>query len=136
MNITPLTIYFWQLADKIEPWLIAATIVSLITSIILLVIHGFATAEAAKLKAKKSPDGYYDDDIALNEAAILWTSKWRRTLPASILAAGLAALLPSSNTIAMMVIIPKIAESKVLQQDLPDIYNAAVQALKDQLQKK
>ena len=43
--------------------------------------------------------------------------------------------VPSSKTIAMMVIIPEIAHSKVVQQDLPDIYNAAVKALKDQLAK-
>jgi hypothetical protein len=35
----------------------------------------------------------------------------------------------------MMVVIPEIAKSKMMQQDLPDIYNAAVKALKDQLTK-
>ena len=43
--------------------------------------------------------------------------------------------IPSSSTIAMMVVIPEIAHSKVVQQDLPDIYNAAVEALKNQLKK-
>ena len=39
-------------------------------------------------------------------------------------------LIPTSNTIAMMVVIPEIAKSKVIQTDLPDLYNAAVSALK------
>lgn len=35
----------------------------------------------------------------------------------------------------MMVIIPKIADSKIVKQDLPDLYNAAVDALKANLKK-
>jgi len=34
-----------------------------------------------------------------------------------------------------MVVIPEIAHSKVVQQDLPDIYDAAVKTLKEQLAK-
>lgn len=55
--------------------------------------------------------------------------------PVSFLLIVLANLVPTSKTVAMMVIIPEIAHSKVVQQDLPDIYNAAVKALKDQLAK-
>ena len=47
----------------------------------------------------------------------------------------LSVFTPSSKTLAMMVVIPEIAHSKVVQQDLPDIYNAAVEALKSQLKK-
>lgn len=54
---------------------------------------------------------------------------------ASILLIFFSVLIPTSKTIAMMVIIPEIAHSKVVQQDLPDIYNAAVKSLKDQLSK-
>lgn len=33
----------------------------------------------------------------------------------------------------MMVVIPKLAESKVVQQDLPEVYDLALKALKEQL---
>jgi hypothetical protein len=40
---------------------------------------------------------------------------------------------PSSKDFAMMYVIPKIANSKVIQQDLPDIYEMAINGLKDRL---
>ena len=42
-------------------------------------------------------------------------------------------MLPSSKTVAMMVVVPAISQSKAIQQDLPDIYNMAIDALKAQL---
>lgn len=52
-----------------------------------------------------------------------------------ILALSLTAsvLMPSSKTIAMMVIIPKLAESKALQQDIPELYDLALKSLKEQI---
>ena len=41
--------------------------------------------------------------------------------------------MPDSKTVAMMVVIPQIVESKVIQQDVPELYNAAVEALKEKL---
>jgi len=43
------------------------------------------------------------------------------------------ALLPSSRTIAAMYVLPRIAESRVIQTDLPELYDMAIGALKDQL---
>lgn len=45
-------------------------------------------------------------------------------------------LTPSSQTVAMMVVIPKIADSKVIQEDIPSLYEAALEALKEQIKKK
>ena len=43
------------------------------------------------------------------------------------------ALMPSSKTIAAMVIAPAIANSEVIKRDIPDIYEAAISKLKEAL---
>jgi hypothetical protein len=45
-------------------------------------------------------------------------------------------IIPSSKTIAMMVVIQKIAESRVIQQYLPELYESAISALKESLKPK
>lgn len=57
----------------------------------------------------------------------------RITVPVLILSCMLATFMPPSKTIAMMYVIPEIANSAVIKQDVPEIYNLAVDALKDQL---
>ena len=59
-------------------------------------------------------------------------AKWI-LIPIVALSLSVNALVPSSKTVAMMVVIPAIAQSKVVQKDLPDIYDIAVTALKGAL---
>ena len=120
MNITPLTIYLWQLADKFIlfcnciwwPCLIAFIVSAFITIALL----DSSDAEDQRL-CKRMP------------------TMWKWNIPILVLLSLITTLTPSSNTIAMMVVIPRISESKVIQQDVPDIYNAAVEAIKNQLKK-
>lgn len=47
---------------------------------------------------------------------------------------GLVALaLPSSRTIALMYVLPRVADSEAIQQDVPELYHLAVDALKAEL---
>ncbi len=41
--------------------------------------------------------------------------------------------LPSTKTLCAMVILPKLADSQMVQKDLPEIYDLAVKKLKDNL---
>ena len=109
-TISPITIYLWQLADRLWPALFFLAAVFAFVGFLLLMAH-------------------YDEGYDTKKPGFLFAAT-------SVLLAGAAILVPTSNTIAMMVIFPRIAESKVLQQDVPDIYNAAVQAVKDALKKK
>lgn len=103
MEITPWTIYLWQLADNLG-----------CAAFIAGVFLGF----------------YY----CMMRATENYVSK---AVPWGIgLSLATSLLTPSSKTIAMMIVIPAIADSKVIQQDVPDLYNAAVEAIKDQLKKK
>ena len=113
MNISPLTIYLWQLADKASNFFLAAAFVLGMTTACLALFITCPIDEAREV-AKK----------AIKPSVILF-----------MVISVLNVFIPSSSTIAMMVVIPEIAHSKVIQQDLPDIYNAAVDALKNQLKK-
>ena len=113
MNISPLTIYLWQLADQLLSALGIATTISFVTLVVLLI---FSTCPC--------------DSVSTTCKASI-----KKSLLAVFVIGGFKVIVPSSNTIAMMIVIPEIAHSKVVQQDLPDIYNAAVKALKDQLTK-
>ena len=75
-----------------------------------------------------------DDDAKSFRKGLL--RAWRTLIPVVLFTWLGCILIPSSSTIAMMVVIPKIAESKAIQQDLPDIYELAIKTLKDELQKK
>lgn len=115
MNITPLTIYLWQLADQLKDFSKVVVIMLLISCAIV----GFASTYP---------------EMESDTRHGMW--RWCRKLLIAAASFGFTAtLLPSSSTIAMMVVVPEIAHSKVIQQDLPDIYNAAVDALKNQLKK-
>ncbi len=138
MNISPLTIYLWQLADKLTaPFSVVAAIMAII-SIILLGINIETTAAAAKYAAKiKNPNSEeWLEELKESEACRDTSLKFlKKTLGGFVFSMLISVFAPSSKTIAMMVIIPEIAHSKVVQTELPDIYNAAVKALKDQLAK-
>lgn len=114
MTLTPLTIYLWQLADQISG---AASILALFAGAILAIVftigYGIQSdfpAAAPELKAMRVISG------------ILF--------PLSI---AVAAFTPSSDTVAMMVVIPQITESSVVQKDIPELYNIAIEALKKQI---
>lgn len=122
MEITPLTIYLWQLADNVKAAGALACALITIGAIIHLVWGGMTL------------DSCPNEEQTERARSALKIG--RRLIIALAALLSLSCLLPSSNTIAMMVVIPKIADSKVIQQDVPDLYNTAVEALKDQLKKK
>lgn len=47
----------------------------------------------------------------------------------------LTALTPTTGTLAGMYLVPRISESKAIQQDLPEIYEMAIERLKSELGK-
>ncbi len=109
MQITPFLIYLWQLADSV-----------LAASIPILFISLIGCALCAGL-------GYAEGVEAAKKAI------WRLFVPLAVVATLLKVFTPSSKTIAMMVIVPGIANSKVIQTDMPELYNLAVDALKSKL---
>ena len=117
MNITPFTIYLWQLADNISCLFSVTGFLLLFVSAAIAIIGGCLRAEYLE-----------EGQIAgrrLHKFLFL-------TIPLGFISMIISVAIPSSKTIAMMYVIPKIAESKAIQQDLPDLYEEAISALKDQ----
>lgn len=118
MNIDATTIYLWQLADGLRLPLCFSGIIS-----------GLLLALCALFTPISLVDEWKDDDekkVLLRKAVKICLSVFSISWAAFV-------FTPSSKTIAMMVVIPKIADSKVIQQDLPDLYNTALEALKGAL---
>ena len=115
MNITPWTVYFWQQAD------------AFIGCFQFLAGASFFVAGIAAFILTIGWDDWSDDATTALKRAI------RYSLLVGAISGSCTAFIPRSNTIAMMYVLPEIANSKVVQQDLPEIYDAAMKALKEQL---
>lgn len=113
MSISPLTIYLWQLADEVRSvtGFVSTLLFTLACIFILIGVIGS------------------DDEGVMTKSTRLCRSFALAALPFCLLRLA----TPSSDTIAMMVVIPKIAESSVVQKDIPELYNVAIEALKNQL---
>lgn len=128
MNVSATTIYFWQLADRVIAFLPGLGVFVLVALVITVIVSMISNYDQA-YQARKG-DGYKEEH---NAALALYKQSHRLSKLLGCLGGlffFLAAVIPTSNTIAMMVVIPEIAKSKVIQTDLPDLYNAAVSALK------
>lgn len=63
--------------------------------------------------------------------------RWFRTVGIAAAIIGIAALIaPSSRTIALMYVLPRVAESDAIQRDVPELYRLAIDALKAELSEK
>lgn len=117
MNISAFTIYLWQLADKLikasEALCFLTIIITASTFIAWLV-----TMENGEEPFKKA------------------TRNLLKAIGVFFTALTITTLIPDSKTIAMMLIVPEIAQSKVIQQDVPELYNMAIEALKSTMQTK
>lgn len=63
--------------------------------------------------------------------------RWFRSVGIAAAIIGITALFaPSSRTIALMYVLPRVAESDVIQRDVPELYNLAIDALRSELSEK
>lgn len=116
--MTPLNIYLWQTADKL---LMASVVTTVILGSVFVFGMSFFSSEGSRLKKEEA-------------AFVVKTLKLLGAL--TFISFASAILIPSSKTIALMYVLPEIANSKVMQQDVPELYDMAVKALKDQLSSK
>ena len=113
--MTTTVIYLWGIADDFN------------TAVIGISVAAFVLAAAALLfsvacKAESDEEGAAVAMLAFKKAFVMGFA----TLTVSV-------LVPSSKTIAAMVVIPAIAQSDAIKRDLPEIYSAAVSKLKEEL---
>lgn len=119
MNISPFLIYLWQQLDLVRSSLFSVTVISLIALVISVIILS-CFAEDGKA-GEDSKDFLFVVKLA------------KRFAWAALLAFFLRMFIPTSDTLAYMVVLPKIVESDVIQEDIPELYDHAVEALKNHL---
>jgi hypothetical protein len=113
--ITPFTVYLVMQADKFSALLATVSILAVLITLVIVI-----------LGALQSPIG--DDPVQL------WRKHKLKMWICIAASAGMAfTLMPSTNTLAAMFIAPAIANSEVVQKDVPELYNLAVEALKQKL---
>lgn len=113
MTISPFIIYLFGVTDDI----IAACVFLIVTCFIAFVFHTIPCFTEDK-------QSYWD-----------FYKKTARFAYLPIIIIGLlgATFIPSSKTVAMMVVIPAIVNSEPIQKDLPELYKIGVEALKESL---
>lgn len=108
MKITPFEIYCVLTADNVS---VALCVAAILLFTILLV-----TATISFLE---------DDEVCRKVSKLC--------LAPFVLCFLGAVLVPDTKTLAAMYVVPAIADSKAIQQDVPEIYNRAVDRLKETL---
>ena len=112
--ITPLNIYLIMQADKISSALFTISTIAIVVVILAFIWHDV------------------NRDCYGNQGKINPITKSMITgIIATFL---LATAIPSTKTLCMMYALPAIVNSKVVQNDFPELYNIALQATKEKLQ--
>lgn len=115
MNISASTIYLWQLADELQGTLFALCFISGLATLVAGMITGAVNCEGAEEYQAPAKKAFIVSAVVFGLVMVAKT------------------LTPSSKTVAMMVVVPEIAKSKVIQEDVPELYNMAVDALKSSI---
>lgn len=119
MSTSPLTIYLWQQADEFRSICFFVAIAGFVGLALALIVWSVGTTGGKDPEAQRM--------VALSKVAM------RTCVFIAVPFGAIRTITPSSDTIAMMVVIPQIEQSSVVQKDIPELYRSAVEALKRQL---
>lgn len=118
MNISPFLIYLWGQADQ----LISVLTSGFFVVVMVLSLIGFIISTVVPESEWGSPKHQHDTKKLLSRVGLI-----------ALVVYSLGTFIPSSKTVALMYVIPTIANSATVQKDLPEIYDAAMKALKANL---
>lgn len=121
MTITPATLYWFTRLDGIN---------GLCTFVLVFGTLALAFFLIANIVASSNPQD--EDSLDIKKV----TSKWIKILSFPYVLALLGNIfVPTSKEMAMIYVVPHLAESQVIKQDIPEVYDLGVKALKDWLNK-
>lgn len=121
MTITPAIMYWFTRLDILNNFFMFVTIMGGL-GILFLVIGYYGTSLDEYSECDKQTHGIM--------ARIL---KWATPLWALCLIGAL--FVPTSKQMAMIYVVPALTESQVIKQDIPELYDLGIDALKDWLKK-
>lgn len=118
MTITPATMYWFTRLDRIAA---ACDIITLLGgfALVFLIIGHYVTGG--------NTDEMYEHKVVKN------VLKW--FIPVWLFGVIGVLFIPNSKQMAMIYVVPQITESQVVKQDIPELYDLGVNALKDWLKK-
>lgn len=120
------TIYLWGILDDVR-----------IGCVYLICVAAVLAIAPILIVAAMSGKGYLETEKDYQIRRSKGNSILKLTkifLPVSLALLMIRTLIPSSNTFAAMVIVPEITNSDVIKKDLPDLYRAAMDKLKESLE--
>jgi hypothetical protein len=140
MTLSPWLVYLWGIIDTVGGTLQFVGAVHVAYAIVIFTIYGVKSSTASdKEKDEKRYPSIYEgaalEAAQIRESVKNFPKAGNGKLVVGLVFIGLSAFVPSSKTIAIMVIAPAIVNSKPIQQDLPELYEAAKKALMDNLTK-
>lgn len=123
MTITPATMYWFTRLDNIHCF---CNVLCLLfgLGIVIMIVATVATAA----------DGCYDETNPQCKRNLKFLKKIWMTVCGFLLFGILGTIfVPTSRQMAMIYVVPQITESQVVKQDIPELYDLGVNALKDWL---
>ena len=120
MTITPATMYWFTRLNGITTLFSVITFVGVFA--LLFLIPGYY--------ATKSGVSTNDENDHKSISSVL---KW--FVPVWVVALLGLLFVPNSKQMAMIYVVPALTESQVVKQDIPELYDLGVKALKDWLKK-
>lgn len=116
--MTSALIYMWGIADNLRASLCGIWVFASVVSVLSLIAYAGSKWED------------------LEEGAQLAMAILKKSTAIFLTIICAWAFAPSSNTIAAMVVIPKISNSEAIKQGAPALYEAAIRKLNEALQTK
>ena len=113
MTITPATMYWFTRLDSIGV-LMCFTLFACIVGIAITAIQ-------------------WGVNEPIDEEQESYKKWFKRETITAVIAALILTFVPSSKEMAMIYVVPQITESQVVKQDIPELYDLGVNALKDWL---
>ena len=120
MTITPATLYWFTRLDGFNIVFATVSLVGVFVSAISIIVF-IATSNSE-----------YEDDIRTNKT---FKSVLKWLIPTWLVCVLGVLFTPTSKEMAMIYVVPHLAESQVVKQDIPEVYDLGVKALKDWLKK-
>lgn len=117
MTITPATMYWFTRLDGITTFFSVLTTLGTIAFIILLIF--FVVSKV--------------DDTCEEPVKKAISTLFKTVTPIWLIAVIGVLFIPTSKEMAMIYVVPQITESQVVKQDIPELYDLGVNALKDWL---
>lgn len=118
MTITPTTMYWFTRLDRITGMCSVTTVIGAFVLLFLII-------------------GYYgtgnDTEEVYSHKILGGVLKW--LIPVWLVGVIGILFIPTSKEMAMIYVVPQITESQVVKQDIPELYDLGINALKDWLKK-